>query len=162
MEGGLWGWIVAPIFALALLLCIILMLPFSDCGESTEYKEAVPLIFVALAILGVVGAGGLRVTTMVRRRRFRMRDGLILVAASIVLAMSSVLLASPNRGVFGWLVPGILLLTGISLSGLIVAATAGRSVDAVGILLPIYLFGAAFVYVILGWFVAAANNGAFC
>jgi hypothetical protein len=150
-------WIVAPLLFLVVLVFTALSLPFSGCGEDAGSGGIVAFVIVAGAAAVIAGFGLFRLATMARHREFsKRRDGWIF-AAILVAAAVGVLAQG-----WGFLLIGFFLLTVFTLPALVAAAGTGNGVKAVGILLPIYLFGVAFLCSMVGWFILAADSGAFC
>ena len=149
-------WIVAPLLFVVVLLFATFTLSISECGEDTSKEGVAAFIIVAGVAVLIAGAGLLRLAAMARRRQFGKRDGWIF-AGLLIGGAAGVL-------VRGWdfLPLGFFALTIFSLVVLAAAAMAGRGVKAVGVLLPIYLFGIAFLCMMVGLFILAANQGAFC
>ena len=157
-------WVVAPVVLLVVLFVVIASLPGVECGgEGAEggTEAAVVVVLTILSSLATVAAGLLRLGAMALNRRFGRRDLAIAAAAALLLALAP-LIDGSDRSAGESLAIGGLVLTGLSGLGLMAAAVARLSIDAVGILLPMYLFGAAYVYLLLGGIGLLAVSGAGC
>jgi hypothetical protein len=157
MEGSLWGWILAPLLFVFVLLFATLTLSSSGCGKYASSGVSAAFVIATAAAAVIAGFGLFRLATMARHREFsKRRDGWIFAG----------ILAAAAVGVLdqGWdfLLLGFFLLTVFTLPALVAAAVTDKGVKAVGIILPIYLFGAAFLCVMVGWFSLVADSGAFC
>ncbi|MDQ3724692.1 MAG: hypothetical protein M3335_02180 [Actinomycetota bacterium] len=150
-------WIVAPLLFVVVLVFATLSFSSSGCGKDAGSGGIVGFVIAAAAAAVIAGFGLFRLATMARHREFsKRRDGWIF-AGILVAAAVGVL----DQG-WGFLLLGFFLLTVFTLPALAAAAVTGKGVKAVGILLPIYLFGAAFLCVMVGWFILVADSGAFC
>jgi hypothetical protein len=163
-SGWLPPWILVPLVLLLPIAVLALSLPEVDCGgEGTDdgAEGAVLVGVAAIAAIAAVAAGLLRLMTMVLQSEYGARDGWILLASLIVVGVSGAAYG-PAEGVGGSVAFGCLALTGFALLALVGAAVAGKRVEAVGILLPVYLFGAAYVYLALGAVALLASSGIGC
>jgi hypothetical protein len=155
MEGRhsdrLWLWIAGSLVPLLAILFLATLVPDADCGEEVHDGAAeIVLILVAIGAALLAVAGALyRLGAMVRATRFRLKDGAVLGTGA------------PGFDEEGLAIAG-LVLTGVALAALIVAAIARRRVDGVGVLLPIYLFGAAWVYLLVGVLILFVKGGGGC
>lgn len=163
LSDRLWPWIAVPLLLLAVILVMALSLPQADCGgEGAEEGGSLAFVVIAcLSAIAAVAAGLVQLATMAWRDRYRARDGWILLAALLVVAVSGVAYG-PAQGFGGGVAFGCLALTGVALLALVAAAVARMRVEDVGILLPIYLFGAAYVYLGVGAVALLASSGIGC
>jgi hypothetical protein len=156
------------VLALGLVLLAIFNLPEGDCyGVEDDDGSAKILLLVvtAVASLACLAAGALRSASLARaggdlRRQLRVVG--VGVLAALVAAGA---FASDGDGVdyIGWLCVVGTAATAVALLVLIIAWLAGRGPDEVGLLLPVYLFGAGlFVYPLFTWIALAINAGGFC
>jgi hypothetical protein len=157
-------WILPPLLLLAAVVVAALSLPEVECGgEETEagVDGAVLVALVVFSAVATVAAGLFRLVTMTLRRQYGSRDAWILLAALLVVAVTGVAYAPAQSFAAGVAIGG-LALTGLALLALVVAALARKRVEAVGILLPIYLFGAAFAYLGAGALGLLVSSGIGC
>jgi hypothetical protein len=162
-SGWLPLWILAPLVLFVAILLIVVSLPEAECGENTEggIEEGVLVGVVAFAAVAAVAAGLYRLVTMAIRDQFSSRDGWTFLAALLVLAVTGVAY-SPASGFGEGLAIGGLVLPALALLALVAAAVARKGVDAVGVLLPIYLFGAAYLYLVIGALGFLVSSGIGC
>lgn len=162
-SGWLLLWTLAPLALFALVLLVALSLPETECGENIEggTDSAVLVWIVASSAVVAVAAGLYRLVTMAIRDQFEARDGWILLATLLLLVLFG-FAYSPASSFGEGLAIGSLMLPGFALLALVAAAAARKGVDAVGILLPVYLFGAAYVYLVVGALGFLASSGIGC
>lgn len=163
-SGRLPLWIVAPLGLLVVIVLLALSLPEVECGgEETEdgVDGAVLAVAVVLSAVATVAAGLYRLVKMAFDNQLRGRDGWALLASLLVVVASGVAYA-PAESFAGGVAIGFLALTVLALLALVVAALARRGVEDVGIVLPIYLFGAAYVYLGVGAIGFLASSGIGC
>jgi hypothetical protein len=159
----LWPWIVGSLLLLVVIVLFAIAVPSVECGAEGPQEEGGDALVVVtiFATVLAVGSGLYRLVAMVGGNSFARRDGWIFAAALAVLAAAALvggLVATPGGG----LATGGLILPGLTLVGLVAAAIAGRSAEDVGVLLPIYLFGAAYVYLAIGLITLLAKSGIGC
>lgn len=159
-------WILAPLLLPFLLFFVTSLvavwlfpeLPGGDDYDDWSTQEVVTLAVLALSDIAVAMAGLFRMVTLARRRRYGKRDGWILFAILLAFLLANL---SLRERVVDTLLVGAFPLTGISLLALAIAALVRKRVDDVGILLPIYLFGVAYVYLWMVLFSLAGEERAF-
>ena len=158
-------WILLPLLAWVAVWAAALSMPASDCdgyGPDSGGEEALLIALVAAASLGAAGAALWRLVDLGRANAFSgARDLTIGGSAVVVLALAAAGSASGHRiGV----VPVVgLLLTGLALLLLLIAWAAGLRINRVGLLLPLYLLGAAsFAYPLVGVIGLLASSGVGC
>ena len=164
LSDRLLPWIAVPLVLLAVVVALALSLPEVRCdGEESEggIDGAILVAVVALSAVAAVGAGLFRLVTMAFRNQLGWRDGWILLAALLVIAVAAVGYA-PVESFGAGLAIGCLVVTALALLVLVAAAAARWDADAVGILLPIYLFGAAYVYLGVGAIGLLVSSGIGC
>ena len=163
-RGELALWIGTPILAFVVVYNVAGALPAPECGEgggATGGEMTFFWILVAAAMATGVIAAVARLSALGRR-------GLLggwhaFGALAIILAAGVVVL------VWGWTPLAAVLvvaggaLTAGSLLALLVAWGLGRSVDQVGVLLPVYLLGAAILcFPAVAVLVAISQSGLAC
>ncbi len=157
-------WIAAPLALLVAVGWAASSLPETQCGGE-ETKEGLDGTIVALLVLfstvAAVGAGLWQVVSMSVRDRHHPRDGWIFLAALLVLAAAA-LVGDRGDSVGAGLAVGGFIVPAIALLALAAAAVARKQVEDVGILLPIYLFGIAYVYLAVGAVGFLASSGIGC
>jgi hypothetical protein len=163
-PGWLPLWILVPLALFVAVVWIALSLPETECGgEETEegVDGAILVGLVAFSAVAAVGAALWRVVSMALRDQYGSRDGWILLAALLVLAAAAIIGAA-DQNVGGGLAVGGLLLPALALIALAAAAAARKGVEDVGVLLPVYLFGAAYAYLGVGAIGLIASSGIGC
>lgn len=163
-PSALGSWAVLPVLGLLGILVVISFLPGSDCdGYGDDGITANEIVLIALAATASLGC----VAATVRRLAALGRAGSDLPAliAVSVLGVAAILAigALSSYGVFwGSLVIGT-AMTGLGLLVLLISWLMGRNADQAGVLVPLYLLGAAlFVYPGFTVLALAVNSGAFC
>jgi len=162
---GLLPWLVAPLVAFVLLLIVGFALPSSDCGGedvSGSPSEVIFLGLAGLAIVGTVGTGLLQLVEMGRDDRFGARDALAVVVTLGVVGLIAVTVAGGRGDAGESLATAGLIVAPVAVLLLVPPAFTGRDRQAVGALLPIYLFGAAWWYYVVAALGLAISDGAFC
>jgi len=163
-SGWLPLWILVPLVLLVAIVWAAASLPQVECGgEETEegIDGAILLGLVVFSTAVAVGAALWRVVSMAFHDQYGSRDGWILLAALLVLAAAA-LVGARNDTVGGGLAVGGLVLPALAFIALAAAAAGRRRVEDVGVLLPIYLFGAAYVYLAVGAIGFLASSGIGC
>jgi|GEM_PF-3169778 len=171
MQGGtfekLGPWICVPLLLWGVVWLTVLSLPSASCdgyGEDAGAQEVLLVVIVAAASL-ITAAGALfRLVKLGRAKAFSAgRD--LTIGGIVVAAMVFAAAATTSRfpAVIQVLSVVGLLLTGLALLALLVAWAAGLRVDQVGLLLPLYLLGAAVLaYPLVGLLGLASSSGALC
>jgi hypothetical protein len=156
-------WILAPLALFFAVLLASLALPETDCGENTTegLDGTVVACLVLFSVAAAVAAGLYRLVTMSFRDQFASRDGWILLAGLVLLGLFAAGY-TPAHSFGEGLAVGSLVLPGVALLALAAAAVSGRGVEEVGVLLPVYLFGAAYVYLVVGALGFLASSGIGC
>jgi hypothetical protein len=163
-SGRLAPWILVPLVLLVAIVWAAASLPETECGgeETEEGMDGAILVgLVAFAAVAAVAAALWRVVSMALHDRYGSRDGWILLAALLVLVVAAIVGAADDS-VGGGLAVGGLVLPALALLALTTAAAARKRVEDVGVLLPIYLFGAAYVYLGVGAVGLIASSGIGC
>ncbi len=142
-----------------------LSMPASDCdGYSTDSgdEEMLLIVLVAAASLATAAAALWRLVDLSRANAFRAgRD--LTMGASVVVVLILAVVASALRDRIEVVPLAGLFLTGMALLGLLIAWAAGVRVNQVGLLLPLYLLGAALVaYPLVGLIGLLASSGIGC
>jgi hypothetical protein len=158
-------WICLPLLAWAAVWVAALSMPVSDCdgyGSDTGEQEIMLVVLVAAASLCTAGAALWRLVDLGRASAFRVRRDLT-IGGGVMLALILAAVASGPRARIEIIPVTGLLLTGLALLSLLVAWAAGVRADQVGLLLPLYLLGAAlFAYPLVGLLALASSSGTFC
>ncbi len=158
-------WICLPLLAWGVIWIAALSMPASDCdgyGTDAGEGEVALIVLVAAASLATAGAALWRLVDLGRANAFSAaRDLMIGGGVAAILAFAAV--ASPPRARVQILPATGMLLTGLALLVLLTAWAARVRPNQVGLLLPLYLFGAAlFAYPLVGLLGLASSSGAFC
>jgi hypothetical protein len=158
-------WICLPLLAWVAVWAAALSMPASDCdGYSADSgeEEVMLVVLVAVASLATAGAALWRLVDLSRANAFsRGRD--LTMGASVVIALILAAVASAPRDLIEVVPVTGLLLTGLALLGLLIAWAGGVRVNQVGLLLPLYLLGAAlFAYPLVGLIGLLASSGIGC
>lgn len=158
-------WICLPLLAWGVIWIAALSMPASDCdgyGTDTGEGEALIIVLVAAASLATAGAALWRLVDLSREKAFSVRRDLA-IGGSVVVAQTLAVFASTPRVRIQVLPLVGLLLTGLALLVLLVAWAARARPNQVGLLLPLYLLGAAlFAYPLVGLLALASSSGTFC
>jgi hypothetical protein len=165
---GLGPWVCGPLLGLVVLLTAIADLPGVDCGESRpdgSSRETLLVVVTALASVATVAASCWRLAVLRRQGRWRLSPWPVLVLAGLVLVCAAIGATEPRQ------LPGLLfavflaglLLTALALLTLAVGWARGRSVDDVGLVVPLYLFGMGLLcYPAITSVALIFNSGALC
>jgi hypothetical protein len=165
-RDSLGPWICAPLLAFAVLVVAIFAIPSADCEGTGDHRldPAVLLGIGGAAALGCLAAAGYRVEMLRRGQGIPRAQVLGALAAVVVLVLLGV--TGPERHEieqFYRVYLAAAVATAIALILLLVAWIGGRRPDAVGLLLPAYLVGAAlFVLPGVALLAAALKSGAIC
>ena len=168
-SGGLGLWILGPPALMVIIILALPVLPSNDCESSDGLLHGPgPIIFGSVALIAasaVAVAGVLRCVQIYRWGLFREADTWLLAGAVLVASLAAGLVGS-NGGsgeVLGGFLIGGFLLAILSFLALLVAFFKGMTADEVGVLVPIYLFGAGMAYVFIAWVVLDLNaSGGIC
>ncbi|HEU4599416.1 MAG TPA: hypothetical protein VFS26_06685 [Solirubrobacterales bacterium] len=157
-------WIAGSLLLLAVVVMVATQVPSVECGGEGDVGEGpATALLVVTAVSAVLAAAAAlyRVVVMASAQRLGGRDGWILGAALLLLAAAATFGAADGSAAAG-LVIGGLVLAGVAFVALTAAALTGKSVDDVGLLLPVYLAAAAWVYLCFGVLVLIATSGIGC
>jgi hypothetical protein len=158
-------WIFAPVLAVVLVYLVAgAALPTADCDgisdEASGFAQGMALLVTAGASLGCLAAAGLH---LARLRRAGAGSASLGIAVSVLVVLLGALLISTGGE---WILPFFaagLIATGISFLVLLATVASGRTIDEVGVTLPLYLTGTAiFVYPTVLFFFALGNSGLGC
>lgn len=159
-ELGLW--IGLPLLAWAAVWIAALSMPAADCGgEGTDAgtEEAVLIALVAAASISTAAAALWRFVRLALADAFSASRDLTLAGSVVASLLVAVAVTSQVEVIF---VTG-LVLTGLALLALLVALAAGLRLDQLGLLLPLYLLGAAlFAYPLVGLLGLLVSSGIGC
>jgi hypothetical protein len=158
-------WICLPLLAWAAVWTAALSMPASDCdgyGPDSGEEEVLLVVLVAAASLSTAAAALWRLVGLGNANAFSAgRD--LTVCGGVVVALALAAVASAPRDRIEVLPVTGLLLTGLALLALLGAWAAGVRLNQVGLLLPLYLFGAAlFAYPLVGLLGLLASSGVGC
>ncbi|HUC08213.1 MAG TPA: hypothetical protein VMR96_08985 [Solirubrobacterales bacterium] len=155
-------WICLPLLAWVVVWIAALSMPASDCdgyGADTGAEEATLIVLVAVASLAAGAAALWRFVSLARADAFRPGRDLTLVGGAVASVLVTVAVTSRAEVIF---VTG-LVLTGLALLSLAVAWVAGLRLNQLGVLLPLYLLGAAlFAYPLVGLLGLLISSGIGC
>jgi hypothetical protein len=158
-------WICLPLLAWGAVWFAALSMPVSDCdgyGSDSGEQEVMLVVLVAAASLCTAGAALWRLVGLSRANAFSARRDLT-IGGSVVVALVLAAVASAPRARIEIIPVTGLLLTGLALLALLIAWAAGVRADQVGLLLPLYLLGAALLaYPLVGLLALAGSSGTFC
>src|SRR4051812_28546948 len=158
-------WICLPVLAWAAVWSAALSMPASDCdgyGPDNGEGEVLLIVLVAAASLATAAAALWRVVGLSNADAFSARRDLAIGGSVAVALVAAAAVAAPRARIEVLPVVG-LLLTGLALLLLLVAWAAGLRVDRVGLLLPVYLLGAAlFAYPLVGLLGLLSSSGIGC
>lgn len=158
-------WTCLPLLAWAVVWAAALSMPASDCGGSgpdSGEEEVLLIVLVAVTSLATAGAALWRLVEMGRANAFRAGRDLTIGAGAVVALVLAAVASAPRDRVELVPVAG-LLLTGLALLALLIAWAAGVRLNQVGLLLPLYLLGAAlFAYPIVGLLGLLISSGIGC
>jgi hypothetical protein len=142
-----------------------LSMPSAGCdGYPTDAgnEEAVLIVLVAAASLAAAAGAVWRLVGLSNASAFSARRDLA-IGGSVAVALVVAAAASPPRARIEVLPVTGLLLTGLALLLLLIAWVAGLHVNRVGLLLPVYLLGAAvFAYPLVGLLGLLSSSGIGC
>jgi hypothetical protein len=158
-------WICLPLLAWAAVWSAALSMPASDCdgyGPDSGEEEVLLIVLVAVASLAAAAAALWRLVGLGNANSFSAgRD--LTTGGGVVVALALAAVASAPRDRIEVVPVAGLLLTGLALVVLLIAWAAGVRVNQVGLLLPLYLFGAAlFAYPLVGLLGLLASSGIGC
>jgi hypothetical protein len=155
-------WICLPLLAWGAVWIAALSMPAADCGgDGTDSgsEEAVLIALVAATSLAAAAAALWRFVRLTLADAFSATSDLTLVGSVVVSIVVAVAVTSRVEVIF---VTG-LVLTGMALLSLLVAWVAGLPVNQLGLLLPLYLLGAAlFAYPVVGLLGLLVSSGIGC
>ena len=158
-------WICLPLLAWAAVWTAALSMPHGDCdGYPTDAgeEEAILIVLVAVASLATGAAALWRLIGLSNADAFSTRRDLTIGGSVVVALVTATAVAAPPARIEVLPVVG-LLLTGLALLSLLVAWAAGLRVNRVGLLLPVYLLGAAlFAYPLVGLLGLLSSSGIGC
>jgi hypothetical protein len=161
-------WVGLPLLAFVVLLLAISALPGSDCDGSADGTAAAEVLVVVIACAASIGCAAGAVYR-VGAHHFKgpgisVSQIVVAVAFGALFALlTEVIDLGENVRITARLFFAGVVNTGILLLVLLGALIARRRVDDVGLLLPMYLLGAAgFVYPSFALLALAVNSGAFC
>lgn len=157
---GLWTFL--PLLAWVVVWIAALSMPAADCdgtGTDAGVEGAVLIAVVAAASLGAVAAGLWRLVSLSNAKAYSARRDLTLAGVAAALALVAAVATSRVEAVA---VTG-LILTGLAFLSLLVAWVAGMRLDRLGLLVPLYLLGAAlFAYPLVGLLGLLSSSGIGC
>jgi len=155
-------WTCLPFLAWIVVWIAALSMPTPDCeggGTASDAEAAVLIVAVAAASLGTAAAALWRLVGLGRAGAFSARRDLTLVGAVV----ATILVAIGLNPQFENVAVVALVLTGLAFVSLLVAWAAGLRLDQLGLLLPLYLLGAAlFAYPLVGLIGLLASSGLGC
>jgi hypothetical protein len=155
-------WICLPLLAWGAVWIAALSMPAADCGgDGTDAgtEEAVLIALVAAASLATAAAALWRFVSLTLADGFSASRDLTLAGSVVASIVVAVAVTSRVEVIF---VTG-LVLTGLALLSLLVAWVAGLRLDQLGLLLPLYLLGAAvFAYPLVGLLGLLVSSGIGC
>lgn len=162
-------WICVPLLLWGVVWMVVLSMPSASCegygNEDNGGQEVLLVVVVAAASLFTAAAAVLRLVNLRRAGAFKAGRDLTMVGIALAaLAATAAATTSrfPSQAIQFLPLVG-LLLTGLALLALLVAWAAGVRVNQVGLLLPLYLFGAALLaYPLVGLLGLASSSGVFC
>jgi hypothetical protein len=159
------AWIFIPALVVVLVFIVAgAALPTADCDgisdEASGFAQGMALLVTAGASLGCLAAAGLH---LARLRRAGAASASIGLAVSVlVVLLGAFLIATGGQ----WIEPiyvGSLIATGGCFLALLGTMVFGRTIDEVGVILPLYLTGMAiFVYPSVLFVFALGNSGLGC
>jgi hypothetical protein len=155
-------WICLPLLAWGVVWIAALSMPASDCdGTGTDAgAEEVVLIALVVAASLATAAGALRrFVSLAQADAFSAGRDLTLVGCAAAAVLAAVVVTSWVEVIF---LVG-LVLTGIALVALLASWAVGLRIDQLGLLLPLYLLGAAlFAYPVVGLLGLLISSGIGC
>jgi hypothetical protein len=162
-------WICVPLLLWAVVWMVVLSMPSASCegngSEDTGGQEVLLVVVVAAASLFTAAGALFRLVNLGRAGGFKAGRDLTMVGvvvAALVAAAAATTSRFPSQAIQVLPLVG-LLLTGLALLALLVAWAAGVRANGVGLLLPLYLFGAALLaYPLVGLLGLASSSGVFC
>jgi len=156
-------WLAGSLLLLGVIALAVAAVPSVECGEGSrdEGAEILVLVVTAISAIAAVAAALFRLVAMALAGQYGKRDGWVLSLALLVLAAAAIA-GSVNHSAAGGLAVGGVALTLIAFFALVLAAMRGMTVEAVGVLLPTYLFGAAWTYLLVGVIALIAKSGIGC
>jgi hypothetical protein len=165
--GKLGPWICLPLLFWGVVWMIVLSLPSASCdgyGEDAGPQEVLLIVVVAAASLATAAGALFRLVELGRAKAFNAgRDLTIGGIAAAALVFAAAATTSRFPAVIQVLSLVGLLMTGLALLALLVAWAVGLRANQVGLLLPLYLLGAALLaYPLVGLLGLASSSGVFC
>jgi hypothetical protein len=158
-------WICLPLLAWIVVWIAALAMPAADCdgyGTDSGRQEATLIVLVAIASLGTAAAALWSVVDLGRAGGFSAGRDLTIGGGAVVAFALAVVASAPGDRVEVIPVVG-LVLTGVALLALLVAWVARVRPARMGLLLPLYLLGAAlFAYPVVGLIGLLASSGIGC
>jgi hypothetical protein len=158
-------WICLPLLAWAAVWTAALSMPVSDCdgyGPAHGGEEALLVVLVAAASLASGAAALWRLVGLSNADAFSARRDLT-IGGSVAVALVAATAVAASKARIELLPVVGLLLTGLALLLLLAAWAAGLRVNRVGLLLPVYLLGAAvFAYPLVGLLGLLSSSGIGC
>ncbi len=157
-------WIAGSLLLLFVIFAAAVQVPSVDCGGENADQDGPEAVLLALTVIAAaiaVAAGVLRLVLIGRANGFGRRDGWILALGVFVLGAATVYGAAQESAAAGLAVGGF-ILTSIAFVALLGAVLLRLGADDVGVLLPIYLFGAAWVYLAVAAIALLAKSGIGC
>ncbi len=155
-------WILLPLIAWVVVWIVALSMPDADCdgtGTDAGAEEAALIALVAAASLATAAAALWRLVGLALADALSARRDLTLVGSFVASVLVAFALTARVEVIF---VVG-LILTGLALLSLLVAWLAKLRVDQLGLLLPLYLLGAAlFAYPLVGLLGLLISSGIGC
>jgi membrane-associated HD superfamily phosphohydrolase len=164
LSDRLLPWIGGSLLLLGVIVLVATQVPSVECGGETDVDPdpgtALLVVTIVSSVLAVAGAL-YRIIVMALTASYGSRDGWIVGGTLLVLA-AAVLLGAVEGTAAAGLAIGAAILGGVAFVALLVAAIAGLGVEDVGLLLPLYLLGAAWIYLCFGVFVLFVTSGVGC
>lgn len=158
-------WICLPLLAWAAVWTAALSMPASDCdgyGPDSGEEEALLIAVVAAASLAAAGAALWRLVGLSNASAFSARRDLTIGGGAAIALVLAAIASSPRDRIEIVPVTG-LLLTGLAFVVLLIAWAVGLRVNQIGLLLPLYLLGAAlFAYPLVGLIGLLSSSGIGC
>jgi hypothetical protein len=158
-------WVCLPLLAWGAIWIAALSMPASDCdgyGADSGAEEAMLIVLVAAASLGAAAAALWRLVDMGRANAFSPGRDLTVGGSAVAALILAAVVSAPQARIEVIPVVG-LSLTGLGFLVLLIAWAAGLRINRVGLLLPLYLLGAAlFAYPLVGLLGLLVSSGVGC